>query len=156
MYEEGSVHEDLYYLVCGPLRTVRCYSGYIVNGFRFHTLDRQENRKTQNSGVMVRGDDHSDKEYYGVLRDIYELQYPNGNHLFAFKCDWYDVQHQGKGYRVDEYGLISVCTDLALATHEPFVLESQVEQVFYVPDPRNKKWLYVIKTEPRDLYNMPE
>ena len=41
-----------------------------MNGFRFHTLDRQENRNYQNSGVMVRGDDYSDKEYYGVLMRI--------------------------------------------------------------------------------------
>uniref|UniRef100_A0A803N566 DUF4218 domain-containing protein n=1 Tax=Chenopodium quinoa TaxID=63459 RepID=A0A803N566_CHEQI len=156
MYKEGLVDEELYYLVCGPLRSVRRYSGYIVNGFRFHTLDRQENRKTQNSGVMVHGDDLMDKEYYGVLRDIYELQYPGGNHMFVFKCDWYDVQHKGRGYKVDEFDITSVCSDLSLSTQEPFVLESQVEQVFYVPEPRENKWLAVIKTEPRDLYNIPE
>lgn len=156
MYTEGLVPKDLYYLVCGPLRTVRRYSGYIVNGFRFHTLDRQENRKSQNSGVMVLGDDMSDKEYFGVLRDIYELEYPSGNKMFAFKCDWYDVQHKGTGYKVDEYGITSVCSKLSLSTNEPFVLESQVEQVFYVTEPREKNWLTVIKTEPRDLYNVPE
>ncbi|WCJ24620.1 hypothetical protein M5689_006565 [Euphorbia peplus] len=156
MYKAGSIQNDLYYLVCGPLRTVRCYSGYIVNGFRFHTLDRQENRKTQNSGVMVRGDDDSDKEYYGVLRDVYELQYPGGRHVFVFKCDWYDVQQQGRGYKVDEYGITSVCREQSLATYDPFVLESQVEQVFYVPEPRDTNWLVVIKTEPRDLYKIPK
>uniref|UniRef100_A0A803MRD3 DUF4218 domain-containing protein n=1 Tax=Chenopodium quinoa TaxID=63459 RepID=A0A803MRD3_CHEQI len=41
--------------------------------------DMCENRKTQNSGVMVRGDDISDKEYYGVLKDIFEVSYPGGN-----------------------------------------------------------------------------
>jgi len=156
LYKEGSVNANLYHLVCKPLRTVRRYSGYVVNGFRFHTLDRQENRNCQNSGVMVRGDDYSDKEYYGVLRDVYELQYPNGNHVFAFKCDWYDVHHQGRGYKIDEYGITSVHSRQSLSTDEPFVLESQVEQVFYVREPEDKDWLVVIKTEPRDLYKMPE
>lgn len=155
MYREGSIAEDIYYLVCGPLRSVRRCSGYIVNGFRFHTIDRQETRQTQNSGVMVRGDDESSKKYYGVLKDVYELQYPGGRGVFVFKCDWYDVQHQGRGYKIDEYGITSLSKDLSLATNEPFVLESQVEQVFYVPEPRDKRWVAVIKTEPRDLYNMP-
>ena len=78
-----------------------------MNGFRFHTLDQQKNRNCQNSGVMVRGDDYFDKEYYGVLRGAYELQYPNGNYVFTFKCDWYDVYHQERGYKIDKYGITS-------------------------------------------------
>lgn len=156
MYKEGSIPEDIYYLVCGPLRSVRRYSGYIVNGFRFHTIDRQENRKTQNGGLMVQGDDESQKKYYGVLKDVYELQYPGENHVIVFKCDWYDVQHQGRGYKIDEYGITSLSKELSLATYEPFVLESQAEQVFYVPEPRDKSWVAVIKTEPQDLYNILE
>jgi len=47
---------------------------FMVNGFRFHTRDRAIGKKTQNSGVLVRGDDfNSEKEYYGVLEHIYEL-----------------------------------------------------------------------------------
>lgn len=156
MYKEGTIAEDIYYLVCGPLRTVRRYSGYIVNGFRFHTIDRQDNLKTQNSGVMVRGDDVSQKKYYGVLKDVYELQYPGRNHVIVFKCGWYDVQHQGRGYKRDEFGITSLCADQSLNTQEPFVLESQVVQVFYVREPRDTRWVTVIETEPRDLYNIPE
>ncbi|KMT06096.1 hypothetical protein BVRB_7g164130 [Beta vulgaris subsp. vulgaris] len=156
MYKEGSIPEDIYYLVCGPLRSVRHYSGYIVNGSRFHTIDRQENRKTQIGGLMVQGDDESQKKYYGVLKDVYELQYPGENHVIVFKCDWYDVQHQGRGYKIDEYGITSLSKELSLATYEPFVLESQAEQVFYVPEPRDKSWVAVIKTEPQDLYNILE
>ncbi|KAL8142779.1 hypothetical protein V2J09_015811 [Rumex salicifolius] len=47
-------------------RVVRRYTGYIVNGFRFHTNDRSRSRKTQNCGIMVRGDDSFDKEYYSA------------------------------------------------------------------------------------------
>ena len=80
-------------------RVVRRHTGYIVNGFRFHTMDRSENGKTQNSGVIVHGDDFSDKEYYGVLRDIFEVHYPCGNHVFLSKCIWFDVETMEEGTR---------------------------------------------------------
>lgn len=155
MHNEGCVDEDLYNLVCGPSRVVRRYTGYIVNGYRFHTRDRSECRKTQNCGVMVRGDDTSDKEYYGVLGDIYELQYPGRNCVFVFKCNWFDVGHLGRGYKVDEYGFTTVNKMRSLKTDEVFVLESQVEQVFYIEDPRDKNWEFVVKAQPRDFYDMP-
>jgi hypothetical protein len=34
------------------------------------------------------------------------------------------------------------------------VLESQVGQVFYIEDARNENWEFVVKAQPRDLYNM--
>lgn len=104
---------------------------------------------------MVRGDDSSDKEYYGVLDDIFELNYPGGNRVFVFKCNWFDVGHLGRGYKVDEYGFTSVNKTRSLKTDEVYVLESQVEQVFYIHDPRDKDWEFVLKAQPRDLYNMP-
>ena len=137
MHRQVCLKDDLYILVCFPSKVVRRYAGYIVNGFRFHIESQSDNRKTQNCGVMVRGDDSSDKEYNGVLKDICELHYPGGNRVFVFKCDWFDVQHLGRGYKVDEYGLISVKRSVYLKTDEVFILESQVEQVFYMQDPRS-------------------
>ena len=104
---------------------------------------------------MVKGDDSSDKEYYGVLKDVLELSYPGGNHSYIFKCSWYDVQHLGRGYRVDENGIISVNKKGSLKTDEIYVLDSQVEQVFYMQDPKHEDWKFVIKTQPRDLYDIP-
>ncbi|KAL8162203.1 hypothetical protein V2J09_013692 [Rumex salicifolius] len=46
MHENGCVDNDFYNLVCGPSRVVKLYTGYIVNGYSFHTSDRSENRKT--------------------------------------------------------------------------------------------------------------
>ncbi|WCJ29574.1 hypothetical protein M5689_011200 [Euphorbia peplus] len=48
MYKAGSIQEDLYYLVCGPLRTVRGYSGYIVNGFRGSNIMRTQSELVDN------------------------------------------------------------------------------------------------------------
>ena len=38
--------------------------------------------------------------------------------------------------------------------HEPFVFSSQVQQVFYVEDPKAKGWIVVVSVTPRDLFDM--
>jgi len=38
--------------------------------------------------------------------------------------------------------------------HDPFVFSSQVEQVFYVEDPKAKGWNVVVRVKPRDLFDM--
>ncbi|KAI9076595.1 hypothetical protein K1719_041360 [Acacia pycnantha] len=67
--KQGHVSSDLRSLSIGPLKVVNHYSMFIGNGFRFHTKDRAIGKKTQNNGVMVKGDDiNADKEYYvGLL-----------------------------------------------------------------------------------------
>ena len=46
--------------------------------------------------------------YYGVLTDIVELHYLNGNRVILFKCGWWDVINIGKGIKKDEYGFTSL------------------------------------------------
>ncbi|KAM0943978.1 putative beta-galactosidase [Dioscorea sansibarensis] len=60
-------------LAWGRERRIIYYPGYNINGFRFHTRDRDENKKTQNCGVMVIGEgNNGESSYYGVILDIYE------------------------------------------------------------------------------------
>lgn len=106
--------------------------------------------------MFVRGDNSSPtKEYYGVLEDIYELLYVENNKVYLFKCHWWDVSRLGRGYKVDKYGYISVNTKSTLRRNEPFVLASQAEQIFYVQDLTESNWHIVLKTKPRDLFDMP-
>ncbi|XP_057247031.1 uncharacterized protein LOC130589636 [Beta vulgaris subsp. vulgaris] len=64
------VTEELLCLARGPMKGVVTFDGYVINGFRFHTKKRQRNRKTQNSGVVVKGDEESgQKDFYGVLEN---------------------------------------------------------------------------------------
>ncbi|KAI9126182.1 hypothetical protein K1719_002603 [Acacia pycnantha] len=154
--KQGHVSPDLRSLSIGPLKVVNRYFMFIGNGFRFHTKDRAIGKKTQNNGVMVKGDDiNANKEYYGVLDHIYELSYIGNRKIYLFKCHWWDVAHYDKGYKVYKYGFTSINTQCSLQTNEPFILASQAEQIFYVDDLVQPSWLVVVKTNPRNLFNMP-
>jgi hypothetical protein len=64
-------------LSLGPERKVKCYNGYFVNGYVFHTKEYGHGRKTYNNGVCVKGSTCSEFEvdYYGKLEEVGELQY---------------------------------------------------------------------------------
>lgn len=176
MKKSGLVDKQLEILSIGPGRLVSFYKGYIVNGYRFHTTDRDSRRNTQNSGVFVNADTHSfagakDKrpvtgsvEYYGVLNDIVELHYLGSNRVVLFKCDWWDV-YSRDGIKKDEWGYTSVNVLRKLGTNEPFILSTQAKQAFYVQDNLNNNWRdptkqnkgdwrVVLKCSPRDLYDV--
>ena len=150
--------EDLLSLSRGPSQSVTCFNGYIINGYRFRVENHDKRHITQNSGVVVNGNICSEMEnldYYGVLTEIIELQYVNGRRVVLFSCKWFDVHDAEKGIKVDEYGFTSVNNQRLLKTNEPFVLANQASQVFYATDTKNKGWHVVLKTQPRDSYDVP-
>ncbi|WVZ84331.1 hypothetical protein U9M48_031373 [Paspalum notatum var. saurae] len=70
------VDDGLYALVCQPDLRVKLFSACLVGGVRFHTIDREENRRTQNSRVMTEGTHNGNYiDFYGCLKDIIMLQY---------------------------------------------------------------------------------
>ena len=86
------VSGDLYALSCQPDLRVRIFSACIVGGVRFHTIEREKNRRTQNSGVMVDGTHNGeDIEFYGCLKEIIQLQYnvdsSGYRSVVLFRCD---------------------------------------------------------------------
>lgn len=142
-------------LASKPSRHGVRYNGYIINGFRFHTLSREAARTTQNSGVVNVAEDGIN--YYSRLTDIIELTYIDYK-VVLFKFDWYDVHHRA-GLRKDEFGLLLVNFSRKIHTgdkleHDPFVFSSQVEQVFYVEDPKAEGWNAVVRVKPRDTFDM--
>ncbi|KAF7800909.1 uncharacterized protein G2W53_044597 [Senna tora] len=73
---EKKATDELTSLAVGLDKVAKLYPMIMANGFRFHTRARALGKKTQNSGVLVKGDDLDiAKEYYGVLDHIYELSY---------------------------------------------------------------------------------
>jgi hypothetical protein len=104
----GSAAISLSLLCLDPERKVKCYNGYFVNGYVFHTEEYGHGRKIYNSGVCIKGSTSSEFEvdYYGRLEEVIELQYHSEqNRVFLFKCYWYDTTD--REIRVDpHYGLV--------------------------------------------------
>ncbi|XP_071740172.1 uncharacterized protein [Rutidosis leptorrhynchoides] len=142
---DNRITSDIETLENGPSEVVKKHKGYVINGFRFHIKDVEKNRTTQNSGVILQALTSSfssardndpivgDVTYYDVLKDIIELQ-----------------------IKVDENGFTTLDFRGLKQTKEPYVLASQAQQVFYVADPVCNDWKVVIKTTPRDNFDMDE
>ena len=96
LHEEKKVSDDLFALACLPDKRVRVYSACIADGVRYHTVDREEKRKTQNSGIITEGShDGEIIDFYGQLRSIVELLYNSsgGIHrsVVLFCCKWFEL-----------------------------------------------------------------
>ncbi|XP_071683555.1 uncharacterized protein [Lolium perenne] len=88
----NDVCPDLYALACKPDFRVRLYSACVVDSVRYHTVDGEKNRKTQNSGIVSEGDhDGNNIDFFGQLKSIIRLQYNSsgGVHrsVVLFRCD---------------------------------------------------------------------
>ncbi|XP_071719148.1 uncharacterized protein [Rutidosis leptorrhynchoides] len=162
---DNRITSDIETLANGPSEVVKKYKGYIINGFQFHIKDVEKNMTTQNSRVILQALTSSfssardndpivgDVTYYGVLKDIIELQYSDEMKVVLFHCDWIS---SGSRIKVDENGFTTLDFRGLKQTKEPYILASQAQQVFYVADPVRKDWKVVIKTTPRDNFDMDE
>nr|XP_009594076.1 uncharacterized protein LOC104090561 isoform X2 [Nicotiana tomentosiformis] len=83
----------LYPLAIGPDVRGRTYTGCTVNGVRYHIQRRDELRKSQNCGLVVEGYHENEViDFYGIITDMIELEYLNGNPVLLFKCKWFDLR----------------------------------------------------------------
>lgn len=170
MEEQGSilVTDDIKWLSRGPLEKARRYSGYIVDGVRFHTKNRERSLKTQNSGIVVTVKTRSyassrDKcpregeiNYYGALTDIIQLDYAGRYKVVLFKCDWVDIN---RGCKTDNFGMTLVNFKCLQHTgddicDDPFIFASQAKKVFYVENERESDWQVVVHAKIRDVYDL--
>ncbi|XP_022031985.1 uncharacterized protein LOC110933051 [Helianthus annuus] len=134
---------------------------HYANGYKFYPKSRDVNCKTQNSGVSVttltpsfassrdKNPAVGNVDYYGRILDIIELDYWSKFRVVLFHCEWYQVEK-------DDYGLTCVNLNKLCYSDDPFVMPSQVKQVFYVPDPIVDGLHYVVNTVPRDVYDFDE
>ncbi|XP_074300846.1 uncharacterized protein LOC141632175 [Silene latifolia] len=130
----------------GPKSNITSFEGYDINGFCFYTSRQDEKSTMQNSGVTLlasseeyvgKGKDPVDitRAYYGKIEDIWELEYVTFS-VPLFRCKWVDCD---KGVTVDDMGFILVNFNVVGHIHEPFILASQVKQLFYIEDPLDKR-----------------
>jgi hypothetical protein len=129
-------------LSLGLERKVKCYNGYFINGYVFHTEEYGHGKRAYNSGVCVKGSTCSEFEvdYYGKLEEVVELQYHSEqNRVFLFKCYWYDTTD--RGIRVDpHYGQVEINLKARLRNvNDVFVFAKQCQQVYYTYTPFFRK-----------------
>ncbi|GER40116.1 methionine--tRNA ligase [Striga asiatica] len=159
--DQDQVPPYIKWLSLGPCNVSRRYVGYIVNGYKFYTRARDAKCKTQNSGVTLTAltssfaitKDHNlvtEKVfYYGVIQGIIELDYWSSFSVMLFRCDWFHVEN-------DDYGFARVNFNKNCYSDDPFVLASQVHQVFYVEDQIEEGWHYTIKNLPKEFFGFDE
>jgi hypothetical protein len=141
---------------------VRLYSACIVDGVRYHTVDREKNRKTQNSGIVTEGEhDNEYIDFYGQLKSIIKLQYNSseGVHrsVVLFRCDWFDLGGKKRTGVRDDGHFKSINTGRCCYKNDPFILTTQATKVFYVPDTDLRgKWQVVQKFQHRHLWSVTE
>ncbi|KAL6133708.1 hypothetical protein ACLB2K_065942 [Fragaria x ananassa] len=138
---------ELLLLAMQPQRA-RVYPTCTVNGVKFVSEERDNRRRTQNSGVMAKG--HG-LDYYGVLHSVVELVYAEGMKVHLFKCRWFDTGAQSM--KMDQYGNLSVNTATSAYEDDPFVFATSVKQVFYLDDlARGDAWKIANIVHPRNIY----
>ena len=107
----------------------------MVNGIQFHTKDQDDQHITQNS-VIVSGDHYKDMiDFYGMLLNVVVLDYIFNNQVILLKCEWFDIDPMKKILQ-DDGILRYIKVDNKWYVEDQYVLANQVQQVFYVNDPK--------------------
>lgn len=78
----------------GPLRMVRTWPMYIMNGYKFHTDSWSQGKSIRNNEVCTRGSVYGqpEDEYYGILQEVIQLEYLGLRikQVVLFNCTWFD------------------------------------------------------------------
>ena len=127
-------------------------------GKDFEKYERNKTLATTNSGVCVTCTDGDGNalEYFGVIEDIIKISWEGREQLdlVLFYYFWFDPSSRGVR-RTENLGLVEVKHSSRLQNFEPFVLASQVTQVYYlsypcVDKPCLRDWWVVYHVAPRD------
>ena len=110
----------------GSRANASTYTACIVNGVRFIVVSRDAQRTTQNSGVLVEGE--NEEKYYGQLEEIIKLHYPYGYSTVLFRCKWFDTR---KGV-ICENNITSINTRREWDKENQLIFATQAKQVFYI------------------------
>jgi hypothetical protein len=88
LYHDGKTSDAMYALSQGPDHRPRVFNKCLINGFLFRTTDIEKNLTTQNSDVVVKGDESTgNMDWYGVIKKILSLEFPNAKEVVLFECD---------------------------------------------------------------------
>ncbi|KAM6582424.1 hypothetical protein CsatB_009426 [Cannabis sativa] len=140
----------------------RQFSFIHVRGKCFHTKSRDDAREVQNSGLRIVAETMhfasakdrnlvlGNMTYYGVIEEIWELNY-FAFRIALFKCSWVD---NNIGVKNDELSFTLVDLSNRGSKNDPFIMASQVVQVFYISNLANDEWsVFLLTPEKRFLEN---
>ena len=132
---------------------VKSFTGYDVNGYRFHTTSHEQsrpNRRTTNTRVFTLGFDGV--EYYGRIEEIYELMFHGCKPLnpVIFKCHWFNPSVVR---RTPNLGIVEIRQSSVLPGDDVYIVAQQATQVYYLSypcqtDDRLKGWDVVYNIDP--------
>ena len=162
LVERGvNVSQEIQILAQGPFMVARKYHSYAIRGFTYHTSSSDEGRSVQSSGVATSAESSSGKQiYYGIIREIVELDYRHRGNMVLFRCDWVDNRVPNKWVKTDQFGVTTVNFNHLFSSgkklsDEPFIFASQATQVYYVPEAVDEDWCAVVQNKkPQDTYDM--
>ncbi|CAN6543774.1 unnamed protein product [Malus baccata var. baccata] len=128
----------------------RCHSNYILifedlhwlanYPSRFRTKSVDDKHKNQNYGVFVLAN------VFGAIGQVNCY----GRVIDMFECEWVNSESP-RGMKTDQYGFTLVNFNQLGFKEDPFILASQA---FYVEDTIEKDWHVVVRTQPRDLFDV--
>ena len=78
--------------------------------------------------------------YFGVIKEIQKLNYVKFT-VCVFKCKWVD---NNISVQTDDFGYTLVYMKKLAYQNEPFIMEEIAKQVFYVQDPCDERWSWVL------------
>lgn len=159
-FGDGSNMSDtVKWLACWPKPFVVSYTGFIINGIRFHTEAAE--KSTQNSGVSVEADTMCRASardtnqildrvsYYGVIRDIVLLDYRKFK-VPLFDCYWANI---GSGVKFEDgFTLVNLHKGAHQFERDPFIFASQATQVFYSRENDASNWHVVLRAPTRGFF----
>ncbi|XP_074342093.1 uncharacterized protein LOC141679509 [Apium graveolens] len=131
-----AVSETIRWLAGKPSFSVLTYKGYIVDGVRYHTKERDNAR--------------CELTFYGIVQEIWELDY----HAFKtplFLCTWAATD---RGVKSDDLGFTLMNFNRPGHKQEKFTSVDQVSQVFYVEDPCDANWSVMLSSTTRDYHDV--
>jgi Domain of unknown function (DUF4216) len=140
---------------------VRSYTACIINGVRYHTLAREEHRKTQNSTIKTAGTHNGDTiDFYGKITDIIELTYAKNSRghrtVILLRCEWYNLE--GRTYQMKDDGYFkSINIQGRWYKNDPFIVATEASQVFFLEDTKlGPCWRVVQEFGHRHIFDVEE
>ncbi|KAL4396625.1 hypothetical protein AHAS_Ahas01G0110600 [Arachis hypogaea] len=127
--DADDITPEIKWLAEGPNDVVKRFEEYNIHGFKFRTVNKNEELKTQNNAVVMSPITTSVSCGRNPVSVSYEFEITSVN--------FPELIHTG-----------------ALELDEPFILATGARMVYYANDPVDEGWCSVCHMEPRNLYDM--